>query len=172
MQKNKIIAIAGNPNCGKTVIFNTLTGSRQKVGNWAGVTVEQKSGYFTVGSDTYEIVDLPGTYSLSVVANNCAMDECIACNYLVSSRPDLVINVLDASNLERQLYLTAQLLEMQIPVIIALNMMDIAKQRGIHINIQQLSRSLKCPIIPLTAIRGMGIKELRQAVSGNLIPPT
>lgn len=172
MSKNKIIAIAGNPNCGKTVIFNTLTGSRQKVGNWAGVTVEQKSGYFNVGNDTYEMVDLPGTYSLSVVANNCAMDECIACNYLVNNRPDLVINVVDASNLERQLYLTAQLLEMQIPVIIALNMMDIAKQRGIHINIPQLSRSLNCPIIPLTAIRGHGIEELRHAVSTNLIPST
>ncbi|TLY47794.1 MAG: Fe(2+) transporter permease subunit FeoB [Gammaproteobacteria bacterium] len=172
MSKNKIIAIAGNPNCGKTVIFNTLTGSRQKVGNWAGVTVEQKSGYFNVGNDTYEMVDLPGTYSLSVVANNCAMDECIACNYLVNNRPDLVINVVDASNLERQLYLTAQLLEMQIPVIIALNMMDIAKQRGIHINIPQLSRSLNCPIIPLTAIRGLGIEELRHAVSTNLIPST
>src|ERR1043165_6319225 len=168
MQKNKIIAIAGNPNCGKTVIFNALTGSRQKVGNWAGVTVEQKSGYFNVGAETYEIVDLPGTYSLSVVANNCAMDECIACTYLVNNRPDVVINVVDASNLERQLYLTAQLLEMQIPVIIALNMMDIAKRRGIHINIHQLSRSLKCPIIPLTAIHGMGIKELRHTLSANL----
>lgn len=171
MQKNKIIAIAGNPNCGKTVIFNALTGSRQKVGNWAGVTVEQKSGYFNVGADTYEIVDLPGTYSLSVVANNCALDECIACNYLIAHRPDLVINVLDASNLERQLYLTAQLLEMQIPVIIALNMMDIAKQRGIDINIPQLSRFLTCPIIPLTAIRGIGINELRQAVSTHLTSP-
>ncbi|WP_342219580.1 Fe(2+) transporter permease subunit FeoB [Rickettsiella endosymbiont of Miltochrista miniata] len=168
MQKNKIIAIAGNPNCGKTVIFNALSGSRQKVGNWAGVTVEQKSGYFNVGATSYEIVDLPGTYSLSVVANNCAMDECIACNYLVSNRPDVVINVLDASNLERQLYLTTQLLEMQIPVIIALNMMDIAKRRGIHIDIQKLSRSLKCPIIPLTAIRGKGIQELRQALSSTI----
>ena len=170
MQKNKTIAIAGNPNCGKTVIFNALTGNRQKVGNWAGVTVEQKSGYFNVGATRYEIVDLPGTYSLSVVANNSAIDECIACNYLVSSRPDVVINVLDASNLERQLYLTAQLLEMQIPVIIALNMMDIAKRRGNHINIQQLSRLLKCPIIPLTATRGMGIQELRQALSTTVLP--
>lgn len=168
MQKNKIIAIAGNPNCGKTVIFNALTGSQQKVGNWAGVTVEQKSGYFNIDAEIYEIVDLPGTYSLSIVANNCAMDECIACNYLINHRPDIVINVVDASNLERQLYLTAQLLEMQIPVIIALNMMDIAKQRGIHINIQQLCRSLKCPIIPLTAIRGVGIKELRHALSAKL----
>lgn len=165
MQKNKIIAIAGNPNCGKTVIFNALTGSRQKVGNWAGVTVEQKSGYFNVGAQTYEIVDLPGTYSLSVVANNCAMDECIACSYLVNNRPELVINVLDASNLERQLYLTAQLLEMQIPVIIALNMMDIAKRRDIHIDIQQLCRLLKCPVIPLTAIRGIGMTELRQTLA-------
>jgi ferrous iron transport protein B len=165
MQKNKTIAIAGNPNCGKTVIFNALTGSRQKVGNWAGVTVERKSGYFNVGAETFETVDLPGTYSLSVVANNCAMDEYIACSYLVNNRPDIVINVVDASNLERQLYLTAQLLEMQIPVIIALNMMDIAKRHGSHIDIQQLSRSLKCPIIPLTAIRGIGIAELRQALA-------
>lgn len=164
MQKNKTIAIVGNPNCGKTVIFNALTGSRQKVGNWAGVTVEQKSGYFNADGTVFEIVDLPGTYSLSVIENNSAMDEWIACNYLLSNRPDIVINVVDASNLERQLYLTAQLLEMQIPVIIALNMMDVTKRRGIHINIQQLSHSLKCPIIPLTAIRGFGIKELRQAV--------
>jgi ferrous iron transport protein B len=163
-KKNKIIAIAGNPNCGKTVIFNRLTGSRQKVGNWAGVTVEQKSGYFSLEAHDYEIVDLPGTYSLSVIGDNCAIDECIACNYLITNPPDLVINVVDASNLERQLYLTAQLLEMQIPVVIALNMMDMAKRRGIHIDITQLSRSLHCPIIPLTAIHGFGIAELRRAL--------
>jgi ferrous iron transport protein B len=168
MPKNKIIAIAGNPNCGKTVIFNALTASRQKVGNWAGVTVEQKSGYFKVGEETYEIIDLPGTYSLSVVANNCAMDEYIACNYLITNRPDFVINVVDASNLERQLYLSAQLLEMQIPVIIALNMMDIAHRRGLRIDIQQLSRSLNCPIVPLTAIRGIGMDALRHALSSNV----
>ncbi len=168
-KKNKIIAIAGNPNCGKTVIFNRLTGSRQKVGNWAGVTVEQKSGYFSVDGCDYEIIDLPGTYSLSVIGDNCAIDECIACHYLISNPPDLLINVVDASNLERQLYLTAQLLEMQIPVVIALNMMDIAKRRGIHIDIQQLSRSLHCPIIPLTAIHGIGITELRRALC--IIPP-
>ena len=98
-KKNKIIAIAGNPNCGKTVIFNRLTGSRQKVGNWAGVTVEQKSGYFSLEGHDYEIVDLPGTYSLSVIGDNCAIDECIACNYLITNPPDLVINVVDASNL-------------------------------------------------------------------------
>lgn len=165
MQKNKTLALVGNPNCGKTVIFNALTGSRQKVGNWAGVTVEKKSGYFNVGAETFEIVDLPGTYSLNIIENNSAMDEWIACHYLVSQHPDIVINVVDASNLERQLYLTAQLLEMQIPVIIALNMMDVSKRRSIDINIQQLSRLLRCPIIPLTAIRDIGIKELRQALS-------
>lgn len=164
MPKNKIIALAGNPNCGKTVIFNALTGSRQKVGNWAGVTIEQKIGFFNVGSQTYEIVDLPGTYSLSVVAN-CALDECIACNYLINQRPDLVINVVDASNLERQLYLTAQLLEMQIPLIITLNMADIAKRRGLRINIQKLEQLLKCPIISLIAIRDIGMTELRQALT-------
>jgi ferrous iron transport protein B len=165
MQKKKTLAIIGNPNCGKTVIFNALTGSRQKVGNWAGVTVEQKSGYVNVGSKTFEIIDLPGIYSLSVMENNSALDEWIACHYLVKQRPDAIINVVDASNLERQLYLTAQLLEMQIPVIIALNMMDVAERRGIHIPIQQLSRSLNCFVIPLTAVHGIGITELRQTLS-------
>lgn len=169
MQKNKIIAIAGNPNCGKTVIFNSLTGSRQKVGNWAGVTVEKKSGYLTIDEHCYEVIDLPGTYSLSIVADHSAIDECIACDYLITKKPDVVINVLDASNLERQLYLTLQLLEMQVPVIIALNMMDIAKHRGINIDIQQLSRCLHCPIVPLTAIRGLGIPELRRALAS---PPS
>ncbi|MDQ8039688.1 MAG: Fe(2+) transporter permease subunit FeoB [Rickettsiella sp.] len=164
MQKNKTIVIAGNPNCGKTVIFNALTGSRQKIGNWSGVTVEKKSGYFTVENQHYEIVDLPGTYSLSVISDNSGIDECIACEYLLSSQPHAIINVVDASNLERQLYLTTQLLEMKLPVIIALNMMDIAKRRGINIDIQQLSQSLGCPIIPLTAVRGKGINELRHAL--------
>ncbi|MES2142668.1 MAG: Fe(2+) transporter permease subunit FeoB [Pseudomonadota bacterium] len=164
MQKNKTIVIAGNPNCGKTVIFNALTGSRQKIGNWSGVTVEKKSGYLTVADQHFEVVDLPGTYSLSVISANTGIDECIACDYLISNRPDIVINVVDASNLERQLYLTTQLLEMRLPVIIALNMMDIAKRRGINIDIKQLSQSLGCPIIPLTAIRGKGISELRDAL--------
>lgn len=164
MQKNKTIVIAGNPNCGKTVIFNALTGSRQKIGNWSGVTVEKKSGYIKIADQHYEIVDLPGTYSLSVISNNTGIDECIACNYLLSNRPDVVINVVDASNLERQLYLTTQLLEMRLPVILALNMMDIAKRRGITIDTKQLSQSLGCPVIPLTAIRGKGIAELRNAL--------
>ncbi|WP_218814548.1 Fe(2+) transporter permease subunit FeoB [Rickettsiella endosymbiont of Dermanyssus gallinae] len=162
-KKNKIIAIAGNPNCGKTVIFNALTGSRQKIGNWSGVTVEKKSGSLTLGDQCYEIIDLPGTYSLSVVSDNSGVDECIACNYLLSNPPDMIINVVDASNLERQLYLSTQLLEMRLPVIIALNMMDIAKRRGIHIDVAQLSQSLGCPVIPLTAIRGKGLAELRHA---------
>jgi ferrous iron transport protein B len=164
MKKSKIIAIAGNPNCGKTVIFNALTRSRQRIGNWSGVTVEKKSAYFTIGDQSYEIVDLPGTYSLSVISDNSGIDEYIVCNYLVSNRPDMVINVVDASNLERQLYLTTQLLEMHIPVVIALNMMDIAKRRGINIDIKHLSQSLGCAIVPLTATRGQGLTELRQAL--------
>jgi ferrous iron transport protein B len=171
MKKNKTVAIAGNPNCGKTVIFNALTGSRQKIGNWSGVTVEKKSGTLSVNTQHYEIIDLPGTYSLSVVSDNSGIDECIACDYLISQRPDIVINVVDASNLERQLYLTTQLLEMQLPVIIALNMMDIAKRRGIHIDIKKLSQSLGCPIIPLTAIRGKGITELREALQHTATAP-
>ncbi len=163
MQNNKTIVIAGNPNCGKTVIFNALTGNRQKIGNWSGVTVEKKSGYL-IENQHYEIVDLPGTYSLSVISDNAGIDECIACDYLLSNRPDTVINVVNASNLERQLYLTMQLLEMRLPVIIALNMMDIAKRRGINLDIKQLSQFLGCPIIPLTAIHGKGINELRSAL--------
>jgi ferrous iron transport protein B len=164
LQNCPTIAIVGNPNCGKTVIFNALTGSRQKIGNWSGVTVEKKSGYLSLGAQHYEIIDLPGTYSLSVVSNNSSIDEYIACNYLLSNRPQMIINVVDASNLERQLYLTAQLLEMRIPVIIALNMMDIAQRRRISIDIAQLSQSLDCPIIPLTATHGKGISELCQTV--------
>jgi len=164
MKKNKLIAIAGNPNCGKTVIFNALTRSRQKIGNWSGVTVEKKSGYFTLGEQRYEIVDLPGTYSLSVVSDNCGMDEYTACHYLLSNQPDMIINVVDASNLQRQLYLTAQLLEMQISIIVAVNMMDVAQRRGIHINLEQLSQSLGCPVVPLTAIHGTGITQLRHTL--------
>lgn len=172
IKKNKIIAIAGNPNCGKTVIFNALTGSRQKIGNWSGVTVEKKSGFLTLDDQQYEIIDLPGTYSLSVVSDNSGVDECIACNYLLSNTPDTIINVVDASNLERQLYLTAQLLEMRLPVIIALNMMDIAKRRGINIDTEQLSQSLGCTVIPLTAIRDKKLPQLRQALSKSFYSST
>ncbi len=159
------IAIAGNPNCGKSVLFNALTGSKQKIGNWSGVTVEKKTGYCTINQQRYAAVDLPGTYSLSIVAENSAMDEYIACDYLLSHRPDRVINVVDASNLERQLYLTAQLLEMQLPIIVVLNMMDIAQRRGLVIDCDQLSLVLGCPVIPMVAHRGKGLTALYQALA-------
>lgn len=165
MSIHKTIAIAGNPNCGKTVIFNALTGSRQKVGNWAGVTVEKKSGTLIYQQEEYQIVDLPGTYSLSVVTDNSSLDERIACQYLLSGTPDVVINVVDASNLERHLYLTAQLIEMQVPVVVALNMTDIAEQQGIEIDVKHFSELLGCPVVPLVAHRGKGIAALKAALA-------
>lgn len=130
MDNDFIIALAGNPNCGKTVVFNALTGSRQRVGNWPGVTVDKKYGYFQHQGYKVKVVDLPGTYSTSVTSEAGAIDEKIACGYLLSDEADIIVNVIDGSNLERNLYLTLQLLEMNIPTILAVNMMDIVKQRG------------------------------------------
>tara|TARA_R110000868_G_scaffold380784_2_gene646989 strand:+ start:332 stop:2614 length:2283 start_codon:yes stop_codon:yes gene_type:complete len=160
----KTIAIAGNPNCGKTVIFNALTGSRQKVGNWAGVTVDRKHGYADCGFKKFKVVDLPGVYSLSVVTDTTSQDERIACDYLLSGDAELVINVVDASNLERNLYLTAQLIEMQIPVIIVLNMMDVAKRHGVLVDPEKLSEQLGCPVIPMVANKGKGVAPLKQCM--------
>jgi ferrous iron transport protein B len=160
------IAIAGNPNCGKTVIFNALTGSTQKVGNWSGVTVDRKQGCFTKNGQDYTVVDIPGVYALHTATEDASLDERIACEYLLSGNVDLIINVIDASNLERHLYLTAQLLEMNIPMIIALNMSDIAKRRGIHIDTEKLSQQLGCQVIPMVASRHKGIEQLQHAVTG------
>ena len=132
------ICLAGNPNCGKTTIFNALTGSHQRVGHWPGVTVERKSGYFTEAQTKIEVVDLPGTYSLNVASQTASIDERIACEYILSQEADLIVNILDANNLERHLYLTLQLLEMQVPMIVAINMMDVADQHGTQISINEL----------------------------------
>ncbi len=161
----KRIALIGNPNCGKTVIFNALTGSKQKIGNWAGVTVEQKSGSFILDNRRYEIIDLPGIYSLSVISEQASLDERITCSYLLSDKPDLIINVIDASNLERHLYLTAQLLELNIPMILALTMTDISQQRKITIDTENLAKILGVSVLPLIAHRGRGIAQLRQAIT-------
>lgn len=158
------IALVGNPNCGKTTLFNALTGAKQKVGNWPGVTVERKSGYFTMSSKTVEVVDLPGVYSLTLASATGALDERIACDFILQQAVDVVINIVDASNLERHLYLTLQLLEMGVPVILALNMMDVAEARHIHIDIAQLSRELNCPVIALKANKGEGVKQLKESV--------
>lgn len=142
------IAIAGNPNCGKTALFNALTGARQRVGNWPGVTVEKKEGFFELGDRQIRLVDLPGTYAL--FAN--AEDERAAVDYLLSREASLIINIVDATNLERNLFLTSQLADMKIPMVIAVNMMDIAENRGIQLDLDELSDFYGVPCIPLSAV--------------------
>ncbi len=154
------VALAGNPNCGKTTVFNALTGARQQVGNWPGVTVERVMGEYVRGDSEVEVTDLPGIYSFSALSP----DEEVARKHILFDTPDVVVNVIDASNLERNLYLTTQLLEMDVPVVVALNMMDMAKQRGLRIQVDHLARHLGCPVIPVVASRKTGIEELRAAV--------
>lgn len=151
---NLRIALAGNPNAGKTTLFNALTGSNQFVGNWPGVTVEKKEGKLKK-HDGVVITDLPGIYSLSPYT----LEEVVARNYLVGERPDAILNIVDATNLERNLYLTTQLVELGIPVVIALNMMDLVKKAGDKINVEELSRQLGCKIVEISALKGDGIME-------------
>ncbi|MCP4748375.1 MAG: ferrous iron transport protein B [Desulfobacteraceae bacterium] len=153
------IALAGNPNAGKTTLFNALTGARQHVGNYPGVTVEKKQGVYQFNGNSVQIVDLPGTYSLSAYS----LEEVVARDFLVKECPAVVVNILDASNLERNLYLTMQFMEMGLPVCIALNMMDLAEKRGIEINVSALSKALGTPVIATIARNGAGKKELMQA---------
>ncbi len=149
------IALVGNPNCGKTTIFNELTGSSQYVGNWPGVTVEKKEGLLK-GHKDVTIIDLPGIYSLSPYT----LEEVISRDYIINEQPDIILNVVDASNIERNLYLTTQLLEIGIPVVIAMNMIDIVKKHGDIINIQELSKLFGCEIIETYALKGQGIMEV------------
>jgi ferrous iron transport protein B len=155
------IGLAGNPNCGKTTLFNALTGARQKVGNWPGVTVERKTGVYTHEDKEIEVVDLPGIYSLSATS----LDEKISRDFVISKEPDLILNIVDASNLERNLYLPVQLLEMKVPMVVAVNMMDIAEQHKIRIDIKKLEKYLDCPVIPIVASRNQGIEILKDAVN-------
>jgi len=164
------IGLVGNPNSGKTTVFNALTGSRQKVGNWPGVTVERKSGFFNYQDTSVEVVDLPGTYSLTIINESSSIDERIACEFILKREADLIINVLDANNLERNLYLTLQLIEMQVPMIIAVNMMDVARQRGMQILLDVLEKELGCVVVPLEAHKQKGILELKQAVLNYYAP--
>lgn len=159
-QRNFTIALAGNPNCGKTTLFNSLTGSRQYVGNWPGVTVEKKEGYFISDEDKIKIVDLPGIYSLSPYS----MEEIVSKNYIIEENPDVVVNIVDASNLERNLFLTLQLLRLKKPMVIALNMVDVAKRMGHEINIKEIEKTLGVKVIPIVASRNEGIEELVEAV--------
>ncbi|MEA5091580.1 Fe(2+) transporter FeoB [bioreactor metagenome] len=150
-----VLALVGNPNCGKTTMFNNLTGSDQYVGNWPGVTVAKKGGMLLNHPDC-EVVDLPGIYSLSPYT----LEEVVTRDFLVYEHPSVIINIVDASNLERNLYLTTQLLELEIPVVLALNMMDVVEANGDEIDIERLSRELKCMVVPIAAINGYGLGEL------------
>ena len=152
------IALAGNPNCGKTTLFNALTGSNQFVGNWPGVTVEKKEGKLKKHKDV-TIMDLPGIYSLSPYT----LEEVVARNYLVGERPDAILNIIDGTNLERNLYLTTQLTELGIPVVVAINMIDLVKKNGDAINIDELSRQLGCKVVEISALKGTGIMEAAEA---------
>jgi ferrous iron transport protein B len=158
------VGLVGNPNSGKTTVFNALTGARQRVGNWPGVTVERKSGGFQWQDVNVTAVDLPGIYSLNVVSQTASIDEKITCEYILSQEANLIINVLDASNLERNLYLTLQLLEMQVPMIIAVNMMDVARGQGVQIDLGALEQQLGCQVVPLSANKKQGIEQLKQAI--------
>ena len=152
------IALAGNPNCGKTTLFNALTGSNQYVGNWPGVTVEKKEGKLKKHNDVI-ITDLPGIYSLSPYT----LEEVVARNYLIDEKPDVVLNIIDGTNLERNLYLTTQVVELGIPVVVAVNMMDVVKKNGDKINVKDLSMQLACPVVEISALKGTGVMEAAQA---------
>ena len=158
MEKQIKIALAGNPNSGKTTLFNALTGSNQFVGNWPGVTVEKKEGKLKKHDDV-AIMDLPGIYSLSPYT----LEEVVARNYLIDQRPDAILNIIDGTNLERNLYLTTQLTELGIPVVIAINMMDVVRKNGDKINVDELSRELGCKIVEISALKGEGIMEAAEA---------
>lgn len=151
------IALAGNPNSGKTTLFNALTGANQRVGNWPGVTVEKKEGHIKKHKDAL-VVDLPGIYSLSPYT----LEEVIARNYLLTEKPDVILNIVDGSNIERNLYLTTQLLELGIPVVVAVNMMDIVKKNGDKVDLAKLEQQLGCPVAPISALKGTGIDAVAQ----------
>ena len=169
MKNTFVVGIVGNPNCGKTTLFNVLTGSKQYVGNWAGVTVEKKTGEYTFGGKQVQCVDLPGTYSLESSDDQVSLDEKIARDYVATREADLIINIVDASNIERNLYLTSQLIEMRVPMILVLNMMDAVKRRGIKIDIDAMSAQLGCPVIAISAATKQGISALKTAINQSAV---
>ena len=167
----QIIGLVGNPNCGKTTLFNALTGANQRVGNWPGVTVERKEGKYTHDGLAITIVDLPGVYSLDAEDGDTGLDELVARDYLLSGEADVIINIVDASNLERNLYLTTQILEMRVPIILALNMMDVAKERDFKIDVNKLAERLGCTVVPMSAASNDGLPLLRDAINRALAKP-
>jgi len=162
------IGVVGNPNCGKTTVFNLLTGSNQHVGNWPGVTVEQKTGEYHFQNKHINVVDLPGTYSLEAADEQVSLDEKVARDYVASKQADLIINIVDASNIERNLYLTSQLVEMHVPMILVLNMMDVVKQRRIKIDCEHLSEQLACPVVAISASSGDGLQQLLTVIDSSV----
>ena len=161
MNQNASIVLIGNPNCGKTTLFNALTGSRQRVGNWPGVTVERKTGNYRHADLDIEIIDLPGMYNLESSGTSDAIDEDIAREFLHKGEYDTIVNVVDASSLARGLFLSTQLLDLDVPLIVVLNMTDVAHRQGIHLDPSRLSEALGCPVVPMVASRreGLGILE-------------
>ena len=160
MVKKLTIALAGNPNSGKTTVFNNLTGARQHVGNYPGVTVEKKEGKLRHGDYEIHVVDLPGTYSLTA----CSIDEIVARNFILEEKPDIVVDIIDASNLERNLYLTTQFMELGVPLILVFNMHDVALQQGFAINKDRLAELLGYPIVSTIASKKIGMNELLDAI--------
>ena len=160
MAKKITVALAGNPNAGKTTVFNNLTGAHQHVGNWPGVTVEKKEGSYRYGGYQVRVVDLPGVYSLTAYSP----DEVVARNFILEGKPDIVVDIVDASNLERNLYLTVQLIELETNLVVALNMMDIAQSRDYQIDVDSLARELGAPVVPMVAKNKEGNKGLLQAI--------
>lgn len=161
MAKEITVALVGNPNSGKTTVFNNLTGAHQHVGNWPGVTVERKEGSYRCQGYSVKVVDLPGVYSLTAYS----LDEVVARNFIVDGKPDVVVDIVDASNLERNLYLTVQLIELEVKLAIALNMMDVAKSRGYQIDVDRLSELLGAPVVPMVASRKEGTEELTKQIA-------
>ena len=156
------IALTGNPNSGKTTVFNNLTGARQHVGNWPGVTVERKEGSLDYQGYHMKVVDLPGVYSLTAYSP----DEVVARNFIIEEKPDAVVGIVDASNLERNLYLAVQIIEIKVPLILTLNMMDIAESRGYRIDVDNLADLLGLPVVPMVAAKNQGTGELLETVIG------
>lgn len=165
------IALIGNPNCGKTTLFNLLTGSRQRVGNWPGVTVERKTGTFIHNKKQYEIVDLPGTYAIENNSESISQDEMIARDFVLTEKGNTIINIIDAANLQRSLYLTFQLIDLNVPVIVVLNMIDAVTEMGEHINIEKLAELLGCPVVAVSSTKKSGLDKLYREIERFEVSP-